>query len=467
MPAYSDDEPPRPRRSRRPEYREQESDTSEDLNHPPPKPRQNRQSRPSKREEQSAPPKRRPSILRDPDETASQRETRRPRSHSNVRLRTPDSDSESATQDPRRRPRGPPKSGKSRIDLESKEGPKYKQFREKRDGYTSEEGEMLRNAAKKSSRPREPDYDDIDGYDGRGKSDRRPRDDREPRPDRGPRPDREPRPDRGLRPDRDARPDRPDRDPRSDREPPRREKPRGARDVAEGAAGAAAGAAFAENSRMKSRRTYKDDPRDRQGYDDDDDDEPPRRRPSRREDPRRDDPREPRRSAPEMSGYRSDAAPPRRRERRRDDDDDDEDRYDRKRRDDRSGGGRDARPPRPQDYYSDHRDDRARRSDPRDRRPKNPARENYREDDRYRDYDKRRGEDDYGRSSSKPKKAGGLAGLANLGNLGKFDFKDSAWQKEATAAFMTYALPVIKKEGTKYARREMQKYMEKQGGGRR
>lgn len=32
---------------------------------------------------------------------------------------------------------------------------------------------------------------------------------------------------------------------------------------------------------------------------------------------------------------------------------------------------------------------------------------------------------------------------------------------------MTYALPVIKKEGTKYARREMQKYMEKQGGGGR
>ncbi|TID20509.1 hypothetical protein E2P81_ATG05146 [Venturia nashicola] len=482
MSPYSDDEPPRPRRSRRPEYYHPDSDTEEDLNHPPPKPRQlrqPRQPRPSKREEHSAPPKRRPSILRDPDETASQRESRRPRSHSNVRLRAPDSDSDSATPDPRRRPHVPPpqssaKSGKPRVDLENKDGPKYEQFRDKRDGYESEEGEMLRNA-KKPSRSRDADYDDDEVDDRRP---RLPRDDWEARPGREPRRDRPLRPDRGPRPDRSDRAPRDARDPRglpSDREPSRRGKPRAPRDFDAEGAGASAGAALGENPRLKTRRVYKDDPRDRQGYDDDDDDDdepppPPRRKPTRREP---DDPRaDPRRAAPEMRGYRSDAAPPRRRERHRDDDDSDG--YDRKRRDDggyRSGGGRDrnVRPPRPQDYYSDHRDDRARRSDPRDRRHKNPARESYREDDRYRGYDKRRGDEDDRRAAKPPKKSGlgGLAGLGGLGNLGKFDFKDSAWQKEATAAFMTYALPVIKKEGSKYARREMQKYMEKQGGGGR
>jgi hypothetical protein len=39
------------------------------------------------------------------------------------------------------------------------------------------------------------------------------------------------------------------------------------------------------------------------------------------------------------------------------------------------------------------------------------------------------------------------------------------WQKEAGAAFMAYALPVIKKEGPKYVKKELQKFLEKRASG--
>jgi len=106
----------------------------------------------------------------------------------------------------------------------------------------------------------------------------------------------------------------------------------------------------------------------------------------------------------------------------------------------RSGGERQQRP-RPQDYYSDYREDRApRRGDPRG---------GYGRDER--------GGDPYGdpRRRGDPRERGG-GGKSRGGN---------AWQKEAGAAFMTYAMPMIKKEGTKMFKKEMQKFLAKQGGG--
>jgi DNA-directed RNA polymerase specialized sigma subunit len=38
------------------------------------------------------------------------------------------------------------------------------------------------------------------------------------------------------------------------------------------------------------------------------------------------------------------------------------------------------------------------------------------------------------------------------------------WQKEAGTAFMTYAMPVIKKEGGRYLKKEMQRFLSKQQG---
>jgi hypothetical protein len=39
------------------------------------------------------------------------------------------------------------------------------------------------------------------------------------------------------------------------------------------------------------------------------------------------------------------------------------------------------------------------------------------------------------------------------------------WQKEASAAFLTYAMPMIKKEGTRYVKKELQKFLASRGGG--
>ncbi|KAF2403299.1 hypothetical protein EJ06DRAFT_519152 [Trichodelitschia bisporula] len=116
-------------------------------------------------------------------------------------------------------------------------------------------------------------------------------------------------------------------------------------------------------------------------------------------------------------GYRSDEPP--RRERPRRDDHGREDRP--RRRDDpyqaersRRGGGRD-----PEEYFSDSRHDRDRR---------------------------RRGADDDRRDR------GGKKGGLN-------------WQKEAGALFATYALPVIKKEGGRYLKKEVQRFLSRQSGG--
>jgi hypothetical protein len=429
MSTQGDDRPRR--RERRPRYYSSDDDSIDD--YPPPKampPRDSRRrERPGPERTDSAsmpPPPRRPSILVDPDETSSQRARRRPRSNSQVRLQA--SDDESDYDRPRARSNktgGPPRS--ARHDLERKVSPEQKQFREKRDGYESEEGEMHKKAAPRAPRPR-VNYDDDSRID--EPYDRKPR--RDPRDDV-----------RGL---------------------PLRGKPRDPADAA--LAGAAGGAALAAaaNPRLQRRRTYKGEGRDPR-YDDD---SPPRGADPR---DRNEDPRylsAAGRARTDDRGYRSDdrgyrqnptkRPPPRRKEDDYDDYDDYGDR-DRRRRD---GGGyrsdrgnRAQRPPRPQDYYSDHRDDRALRSGPRDPRRRDPARDRYRDDDRYRDYDRRRG-DDYDRPKSSKRGGGPLA-----------SFGDSKWQKEVGTAFVAYALPTIKKEGGKLLKKEMQKFLARQQGGDR
>jgi hypothetical protein len=151
-------------RHRRPRYYDDdESDTSEVDNYPPPKPRGHRSDippppapHPSDRDLPPAPagmpppPQqqvRRPSILVDPDETPSERAARRdrPRSASNVRLQTSDDEYE--------RKRSSRRAPEPRHDLEAKNGEDHRRFRQKRDGYESDEGENLRRATARKAAP--------------------------------------------------------------------------------------------------------------------------------------------------------------------------------------------------------------------------------------------------------------------------------------------------------------------------
>jgi hypothetical protein len=384
-PRYYDDEesdksdvdnysPRRPYRS----DRNKDGDRNRDDRRPPPPP-----------EAMPPPPVRRPSILVDPEETPSERERRRPRANSNVRLQTSDDDD---NDDPRsrggvrsRRAPAPPK------DLEAKNGDEYRRFRQKRDGYESDEGKMHRKAKNAPPQPQPRGYpdDNDDDY-------RRPK--------------------------------------RAETSLPVRGKPR---DPVNGVE--YGGAAIPTEDRgIQRRRTYKEpSARETQGYDD----YGSPRRAERRRTANFDDP-----------GYRSDnahRAPPPRQSRPRRDYDDDYEVYDRPQprrrpppvdedRGYRSGGDRAPRP-RPQDYYSDYREDRApRRGDPR----------RYPRDDRDR-YAERRRDDPYGDRARSSKKSGGT--------------KD--WQKEAGAAFMTYAMPTLKKEGTRFVKKELQKFLSSRGGG--
>jgi len=348
-------------RHRRPRYYDDdESDTSEVDNYPPPKPRRSgRDARPP------PPPAGMPSDLPPPPAPMPQQTS---------------DDDEYAPRDRDRR-RAAPRVGESRRhDLEAKNGEGHQRFRAKRDGYESDEGENLRRSRRAQPPPAKPrPYPDDDEEFGRPA--------------------------------------------RQERSLPLRGKPRDPIDNGVEYGGAAV-PADRDGGAIRRRRTYKDpSPRDRQGYDDYDS---PRRPERRFDDP----------------GYRSDHGrrAPRPRP-RRDYDDDDYDRAPPRRRDDgyRSGG---ERRPRPQDYYSDHREDRApRRGDPR-RYPREDRDRYYddrRRDSRYDDYDRRDPRD-------KRKSAGG-------------------WQKEAQTAFMAYAMPTIKKEGTKWAKKQLQSYMAKKGGG--
>lgn len=125
--------------------------------------------------------------------------------------------------------------GKNARDLEAKDKPHQRRFRERRDGYESEEGEMHRQARGpggrrapppdddynrpppdyRSRRPRDYDPYERDPYDDPPPRSRRPRD---PRDNRDPRDDRDRRDPRDYRDDRD----RYERDPYDD--PPRRRR---------------------------------------------------------------------------------------------------------------------------------------------------------------------------------------------------------------------------------------------------
>ncbi|KAF2100443.1 hypothetical protein NA57DRAFT_54532 [Rhizodiscina lignyota] len=395
----------------------------------------------------TAPPQRgdrprRKSILVDPSERAQR--PRADRRDSQVRLRS--SDDENGGYIPIRRP--PIGSEASRIDrdmasrhdLERKNTQAHRSFREKRDGYESDEGETL----KRTGPPDEP-------------RPRRRGGEGPPPPGPGPGPDEEPR----RRPrDRDGDPRDVERRPRDrggdprDVEPRARERDGDPRDVEPRQMPIRTRAPPVQygNEPVDPRRRGGEDylapgpdPRLRRSasnreprarapappynYEDDDDDDyrqPPRRNVSHR-DPRRDrdgdrdrgDPRDPRRRPryeepdgydPRDRGYRSDRDGRRRPAPRYDD-------Y-------YSDGGHSRGYNRPPPFYPDERDPRrdsygggayGGRRGSRDRR------------DRYRDdYDDRdRGD--------RHRKRGG-----------------PDWQATAATAFATYAMPMIKKEGTKF-----------------
>ena len=125
---------------------------------------------------------------------------------------------------PHLRPEFPDESsylGSQSPDLERKNRRRDKEFRDKRDGYESDEGEMLRKGKPRGDRP-PPGADDFNGPDPRR---RRPRDDRDPRD--GPPRDRDRRDRQPQDRDRydDARPPPRRRDDYDDRDaPPRRRR---------------------------------------------------------------------------------------------------------------------------------------------------------------------------------------------------------------------------------------------------
>ncbi|KAK0845627.1 hypothetical protein LTR03_007375 [Friedmanniomyces endolithicus] len=247
--------------------------------------------------------------------------------------------------------------GSQAPDLERKNRRRDKEFRDKRDGYESEEGEMLRQKKPRSNRDEEPDSrhrrnrDDRDA-DYNGGSSRRPKDRYDDRPPRG-----EPPPSSGYD-DRDRDPPRRRRerqdDDYDDDPPPRRRG--GAPPVEYGSEPISA----IRRRNTDLGRSRDDKPRRRRDDPDDysDDDEPPRRhrsaegrdRDRRRRDKyddedRHNDPdsRDQRRRRQEMYDRDRDSRrndPPRR---RRYSDDEDEDDYDR--RDSRRDRDRDRRKP--------------------------------------------------------------------------------------------------------------------------
>lgn len=336
-----------------------------------------------------APRPRRKSILVDPQDRAR----RPPAARRNSQVRLQSSDDEQGGFVPVRRP--PIGSEASRVDremasrhdVERKTQPEHRRFREKRDGYESDEGETLRRGAPADDpRPRRSqkqprDYDDDGyGYGGGGGRDR----------DR----DRQRRPDPRTLDPRDIEPrEMPVRTrapPVQYGDAPLNGKGRGGGDYGDGA--------------MRRANSYRDPGRrPRQAYDDDDDDyrAPPRRHASQRQ--------------PQRRGYDP-----------RMDDYDDYDRRDAGYRSDRDG--RRQRGPRYDDYYSDG--DHAR---------------GYNRPPTYYDDDRR-----YGRRDSY-KGSGGYGRERSRGRDDRYRDddrqKNKNLQKTAQAAFVSYAMPMIKKEG--------------------
>lgn len=423
MPEY--DPPRRARTDPRPRYYD-DDDASAEESYYAPAPRRHRRPPPPDSSDIPPPPMghpRRPSILISPDETASQRETRR-RSRSIDKVRLQAESSDDGYDDDRQR--GPPKPRLTRRlshDLERKTTDESKKFRAKRDGYESDEGETLRKSKRPSGDPRDgPRRRDYDDYD----DPYVPLEKKDSKLDRIK--DKLAMPLRG-------KPRAPDD--RDDRNPPPVEY--GAAPIAAGAAGAAVGAAAASGR-----------PRPR-GYDTDP--ERPRRRRTWGEDDMRAGGRDRGRDRYDDDGYDRRPRPrfeddDRYRSGRKDryDDYDDYDRRD-KRRDDRDRRGGLA-PPRPKydAYYSDSREDRAYP------RPRN------------RDRDDRRARDDYSDRRDRDRYRDEYYGRDRRDKDRRSKGKSDDWQKQAGVLFTTYALPIIKREGTKWLKREAQNYLQKRGG---
>ncbi|KAK0277172.1 hypothetical protein LTS16_000389 [Friedmanniomyces endolithicus] len=248
--------------------------------------------------------------------------------------------------------------GSQAPDLERKNRRRDKEFRDKRDGYESEEGEMLRQKKPRSNRDEEPDSrhrrnrDDRDA-DYNGGSSRRPKDRYEDRPPRGEPPSRS-YDDRDRDPPRRRR-ERQDDD-YDDDPPPRRRG--GAPPVEYGSEPVSA----LRRRNTDLGRSRDDKPRRRRDDPDDysDDDEPPRR-------------------------HRSAEGRDRDRDRRQRNKYDDEDRYN-------DPDSRDQRRRR-QDMYDRDRD--SRRSD-------QPRRRRYSDDEDEDDYDRRDSRRDRDRDRRKP-----------------------------------------------------------------
>ncbi|KAL9051531.1 MAG: hypothetical protein Q9162_005960 [Coniocarpon cinnabarinum] len=348
--------------------------------HPPPTP----QPLNGHGEDRPAPNPRRKSILVDPSEDPRDRQQRRERSNSRVRVKPPPTDYHSSDDEGTikgsyvRHRNGQvefvpddPKPKRRAHDLEKKTGDGDRRFRERRDGYESDEGEQLKSVRKRPPRDARDSIGDVDdGSTNRPSGRSRHAGGRE---------------DGFVLPDRT----RGGRDPRDDRD-----------------------------DRMVARRRYDAPPRGRHDSDLDDEYDPRSRRrppPQRGPDSRRD------------RGYDSEGP-----SRRRRDWDDDNQYSDRRR-----SGRYDDYPPKRPDYRQDRR-----RSQPR------PSKY---DDDPYDRRERRRDEPPVRRARSdarRDERAGGK----------------NVWANQAGALFTTYAMPVIKREGGKWARKQLESYMGQQGG---
>ena len=363
--------------------------------------------------------------------------------------------------------RGPPRPKLSRQishDLERKTTDENKRFRSKRNDYESDEGETLRKSRRPSDgdpgKSRRRGYEDYGGDDDGGAITRYPLERKENELDRIR--DKASLPMRGK--------------PRAvDGRDGRNEQPveYGAVPIAAGAVGAATGAALAATARPRLRgydtdpgrpprpRTWAEDDfkrergrtREPDRYDDDDYYE--RRPPRPRAHPTFvDDPEDIYGRSGGGGGGGGGLA--RRRDRY---DDDVYDDYRRRERDDpyrverdrdRNGGLMPTRP-RYDGYYSDSREDRAYP------RPRDRGRDRLRDRGRDRDprddyYDRRPRDmyrDDYYDRRDRDGRRGGGKDL----------------QRQVGLLFTTYALPVIKREGTKFVKKELANFIEKRGTG--
>ncbi|KAF2002097.1 hypothetical protein P154DRAFT_574411 [Amniculicola lignicola CBS 123094] len=215
-----------------------------------------------------------------------------------------------------------------------------------------------------------------------------------------------------------------------------------------------------ERERLPRSKTYRDPvPRYPSTSEDERSPSPPRRRRTEREAKREDPPRRPRHK--DYDDFSDRDEPPRRPRQKEYSDVEEEPRRPRARPKPRDYDGladeyeqqRRRPPPRDDGYYSDSREYRQK---PRARYPDD-------RDDRYmRDRDRDR-DRDYRRGGDRDRDRGYASGRETGRPGGGLMRSDSKWQKEAKDLFMTYALPVIKKEGGKYMTKQLGAFIAKGG----